>query len=236
MEGDAEFYAAISKSQGYYSKDKYEFKYLLNKMRDIKPDSVLEIGCGNGYFLEHLVDSFDVRATENNPEAIKELKKKGILLDDDNRKYDLICSFQVFEHIKKLGEYLEWVIGKLNSGGYLFFSVPNPDSTLFQETSQPIDCPPHHMVHIHKDTMYKFAEIFGLEVVDYFAEPLKNDLGMFCHILSQREKMFTTYDHGFWKGFIKKLNQSVKMALLPILMENTSFTGHTHGVLLKRNN
>lgn len=229
-EGDDDFYEAFSKFGGYYLKDKFEYKWLLQKIREIKPQSILEIGCGNGYFLDHLKDSFDVRATEHNPAAVRVLEEKGIQLDKDGNTYDLICSFQVMEHVKDLGDFLNWLMGKLNPGGYFFCAVPNPDSTFMQEVFQPIDMPPHHMNHFHKETLYKLGELFNMEIMDYFAEPLRVDSGL-LPVLKEREKI---YAHGMWGKVLNKLSRGIRMSLFPLLLETTPLTGHSHGILLRR--
>lgn len=231
-EGDEKFYEAFSKFDGYYQHDKYEYSYLLRKIREINPQSVLEIGCGNGYFLDHLKDCFDVRATEHNPAAIRALEAKGIQLDEENKKYDLVCSFQVMEHVKDLGQFMQWLMTKLNPNGYFFCAVPNPDSTYLQEVFQPIDMPPHHMSHIHKDTLYKMGELFDMEVIDYFAEPLRVSSGL-MPVLSEREKV---YAHGLWKSVLNKLARGIRMAIFPAFLETITLTGHSHGILLRRKN
>ncbi|MBE6105752.1 bifunctional 2-polyprenyl-6-hydroxyphenol methylase/3-demethylubiquinol 3-O-methyltransferase UbiG [Anaerovibrio lipolyticus] len=231
QEGDADFYEAFSRRDGYYVQDKYEYKWLLRKICEINPQSILEIGCGEGYFLDHLKDSFEVRATEHNPAAIEILKSKGIELDEDGKTYDLICSFQVMEHVKEIGDFLNWLMGKLNPQGYFFCAVPNPDSTLIQEVFQPIDMPPHHMNHIHKETLYKLSELFSMEVIDYFAEPLRTNSGL-QNVLKEREKV---YAHGLWRGMLNKFARGVRMALFPVLLETIPLTGHSHGILLRKN-
>lgn len=229
VEGESEFYEGMSRQPWYYMKDKFEYGYTLQKIVATKPDSILEIGCGKGYFLEHLQEGYKVCGTEHNEEAMAELQQKGIALDDDQTSYDFIAMFQVMEHVKDLRPFMEWVVGKLNPQGYLCIAVPNPDSAYLQEFAQITDLPPHHMNRISRDTFYAMAELLGLVVEDYFTEPIC-DIHL-QQLIAERQKLFRwTKD----AHLSEEIVQSVQTAILPLVRELLPFRGHTHGVLLKR--
>jgi SAM-dependent methyltransferase len=76
-------------------------------LRDIKPKSLLDVGCGTGsslnYFIENGVDAWGV---ENSDLAIKMSKNSNKITKHNlnkelnlNRKFDLVWCFEVIEHI-----------------------------------------------------------------------------------------------------------------------------------------
>ncbi len=229
IEGKSDFYESLSKVDWYYMKDKYEYEYAIKNIIAVKPNSILEIGCGKGYFLERVKDSFFVRATEQNLEAIEGLKAKGIILDDGSTKYDFIVSFQVLEHVKNIGDFLAWLKGKMNPGGHLFLTIPNPDSVYMKEFFQITDFPPHHINRIPKETLCAIGKLLNLQVVDYFEEPI-NDIHL-KQIIEERQKCFWNNDE---PDISKQLVRSFETAILPLIREVLPFRGHTHGILLKK--
>lgn len=228
-EGKSDFYEQMSKQDWYYMKDKFDYDYAIKKIIEIKPDSVLEIGCGKGYFLDKIKDGYFVRATEQNLQAVEVIKQKGIQLDDGETKYDFVVMFQVLEHVKQMKVFLEWVIGKIKDSGHLLIAVPNPDSAYMRDFSQITDLPPHHINRISKETLYYLQDLFQLKVVEYFQEPI-------CDI--HLRQMITERQKFFWHADQPDLNvqimQSVQAAVLPLIREKLPFAGHTHGVLLKK--
>lgn len=228
-EGKSYFYEQMSKISWYYMKEKFEYDYAIQKLIETKANSILEIGCGKGYFLEKIKDGYFVRATEQNLQAIEELKQKGIQLDDDKTQYDFVVMFQVLEHVKQTGDFLEWVLSKVRDQGYLLIAVPNPDSAYMREFPQITDLPPHHVNRIPKGTLHFLQELYGVQVVEYFTEPIC-DIHL-RQIIEERQKFFLQVDH---PEVDARLMQSVQAAILPLLRENLPFVGHTHGILLKK--
>jgi 2-polyprenyl-3-methyl-5-hydroxy-6-metoxy-1,4-benzoquinol methylase len=71
------------------------------------PLQILEIGFGNGKFLQYCLDcGWDISGTEINPLLIEIAKEKGFhtvlsgnLLELTDRQFDLVVAFDVLEHI-----------------------------------------------------------------------------------------------------------------------------------------
>ena len=241
IEGDGKFYENLSRFDWYYMEDKFEYRVALKKIRELKPKSILEIGSGQGFFLDHVRDCFQVHATEHNPDAIRVLKEKGIPLDEEGMKYDFIVTFQVLEHVKDLGNFVKWILSKIEKDGYLFIAVPNPESEYISEVPGILDIPPHHMNHIFEETLRKFADLFDMTVVDYFTEPMASV--HLSGLLNKRTKEI--YDSqgssNFIKRFVKKvvektIVQGAQAALVPVMYDMAKWKGHTHGILLQKNN
>ena len=106
--GKDAFYCQLAqKYSSYYSEDKWEFNAVLPYFK--KKSKVLEIGSGNGYFLDKLkkLQIKDITGLEISSDAAKTCQQKGhqvinspIEALDEKKTYDVICSFQIFEHLK----------------------------------------------------------------------------------------------------------------------------------------
>lgn len=96
---------------------------------------ILEIGSGNGYLVRHLLDQgYNIVGTELNETYIKhasnelgiELRQMaGDALDFPDDSFDIVLSFDVFEHIPETDKHLREVHRILSDGGYYLFGTPN---------------------------------------------------------------------------------------------------------------
>lgn len=108
---------------------------LINRvLADISPDTILELGCGQGAAGARLTDRARYVGVEPDPQscavAQRRLAGRGEVLAGDHTSvpagsvYDLVCAFEVLEHIehdeKVLAEWVELV----RPGGHLLLSVP----------------------------------------------------------------------------------------------------------------
>jgi SAM-dependent methyltransferase len=124
------FAEASAEENLYFSKLRKKFK-LSNDL------DVLEIGYGNGSFLDF---SRDVGWNVSGVEAIPELRNRAsqdnfeefASIDDVQKRYDLIVAFDVLEHIKpkELLFFLEKIKRCLNPNGAFIIRTPNGSSPL----------------------------------------------------------------------------------------------------------
>ena len=111
----------------------------------LKPSTALEIGCGQGAFGARLADEVTYLGVEPDASSFQVARGRieprgGTVLHGIHRvvpegtTYDLVCAFEVLEHIDDdLGALAEW--GSLvRPGGHLVVSVP-----AFQERFGPMD-------------------------------------------------------------------------------------------------
>lgn len=106
------------------------------------PQSILDIGCGNGGFLQQMLQrGYSVTGTELSPDSADRVDTElrphvyiGDLLNIDwqDRRYDAISLWHVFEHLSQPFRTLEKIYDLLKPGGYAFFSMPNHESTQAQ--------------------------------------------------------------------------------------------------------
>jgi SAM-dependent methyltransferase len=86
--------------------------------------------------------------------------------------YDLICSFQVVEHIAELKDFFADSIACLKPGGLYAISVPNNACYLFSnDPDHTLNLPPHHINLWEEQSLRNIAPMFGLSVLAVHKEP-----------------------------------------------------------------
>jgi 2-polyprenyl-3-methyl-5-hydroxy-6-metoxy-1,4-benzoquinol methylase len=111
-----------------------EFLEKVNMIK--KKDRVLEIGCGIGTVVYNLAQKgYDVLGTDISNESIDYGKKKypGVKLDVQaaeqlpycSGSFDVVLSFDLFEHIGQSDIHLDEVFRVLRPGGYYLFQTPH---------------------------------------------------------------------------------------------------------------
>jgi SAM-dependent methyltransferase len=98
--------------------------------RSQRCDALLEIGCGNGFFLEHALHRgwHEVRGVEPSADAVAKAPAavQGMIAQDVMRpglftheSFDAVCLFQVLDHISDPIELLEECLRVLRPGGFI---------------------------------------------------------------------------------------------------------------------
>ena len=112
----------------------------------LKPDDkILEIGCGIGSIVSELSkQGYDITGTDISREAIAYgLKKYGDIklqvqaaemLEFEDETFDIVLSFDLFEHIAQVDRHVSEVFRVLHAGGYYLFQTPNKYSNAIFET------------------------------------------------------------------------------------------------------
>ena len=108
-------------------------------------DKILEIGCGIGSVVFELSrQEYDVIGTDISGEAIAYgLKKYGDvklqvqpaeILQFGDETFDIVLSFDLFEHIAQIDRHVSEVFRVLRADGYYLFQTPNKYSNMIFET------------------------------------------------------------------------------------------------------
>ncbi|MGY0613167.1 class I SAM-dependent methyltransferase [Luteimonas sp. A501] len=179
LAGDEAFYKLLSEHwTNYYRTTRWEYSLARNFVS--KGASVLEVGCGRGYFLqsiEHRVDY--AKGLELNRDAIAN-KVTSVLVERMSlvevaeatpEFYDIVCAFQVLEHIANPAGFIEGALRCVRPGGLLIFSTPSHAYPAFEAQEDVFDLPPHHMGHFSEETYRRIASHYGLAVKAIKLEP-----------------------------------------------------------------
>jgi SAM-dependent methyltransferase len=185
--GDKRFYS-LAYSRSGYPRWKWEFQLtydlILNRCSgsDIK---LLEIGAGDGAFVKRIAGEIlpkeNILCTEFSEYGRHDIEKFGVkCLSDDVRnisspeykgRFDIVCMFQVLEHMDRLDilfRKLNWLIKK---GGSLFIAVPNPSRIEFNELNGALlDMPPNHIGRWNQKCFEAIGEQNGFRIEGYKVE------------------------------------------------------------------
>ena len=178
----------IKGSQGVWAND-YEYRkerfgrervgILSGVIGSLKGLSILDVGCGSGYFLEcaeeegaicsGLEISSDIREWTSQRLGIEIFDRSLEELESDTR-YDIITIFDLIEHVEKPVELLLNANRLLKKNGHIFIYTPNFDSfsiRVMRERSNLI-CPPSHVVLFDRMSMEYALDKAGFRPV-FFA-------------------------------------------------------------------
>lgn len=134
---------AAGKEQRGNLQTNLEFLTLTNLLK--QNDRILEIGCGIGSIVSELSrQGYDITGTDISGEAIAYgLKKYGDIklqvqpaedLQFEDQTFDVVLSFDLFEHIARIDRHISEVHRVLRKDGFYLFQTPNKYSNMIFET------------------------------------------------------------------------------------------------------
>ncbi|GAB4280922.1 MAG: hypothetical protein Kow0068_05310 [Marinilabiliales bacterium] len=179
--GNSSFYEELQQFEWYYHKEKWEFTEALKHI-NIK-DVILEIGGGNGYFLDKLnISTENKHVIEFNQKAIQVLSNKGYsvynetIIEHSKKRenyYDVIVLFQLLEHIYDVKSFLDAAISALKKNGKLIVAVPNCNAKMIRlDFNLSLNFPPHHIGHWNYKSLKNLEKHFNIKLESVFYEPL----------------------------------------------------------------
>ena len=169
--GSQEYYAALQKFPWYYLEDKPEYELAARWISS--RDRILEIGCGSGAFSRH-IDAAAYTGLEFSPEAIRSATQRGLevsnacieqFADGHEGQYDVVCAFQVLEHVLTPRDFIAASARCLKTGGLLILCVPSEDSFVSLLPNNPLNLPPHHITRWTDKALKNMARLFPLELI-----------------------------------------------------------------------
>jgi SAM-dependent methyltransferase len=160
----------LTKTYGYYLRKIEKYK--------IPKQHLLEIGCGNGFFLEEAISQGykEVTGIEPSKEAISrvapaiqlkvvcDMLRPGLL---PSNTFNVICMFQTFDHIAEPNMLLEECVKLLQPGGVILCLNHNVDavtSRILGERSPIVDI--EHTYLYSLETIKRLFEKQGLRVLE----------------------------------------------------------------------
>lgn len=174
--GDGLFYEQLQTQDWYYQDDKPEYAYAAKLVRE--GCSLLEVGCGKGAFRAWLPESVRYSGLEFNDEAVQKARAGGLDVRkqpveehaDEGRRYDVVCAFQVLEHVEHPRQFFHACVQALKPGGTLMIAVPAQDSFLAIAPNSPLNMPPHHVTRWTDRALTNLARSEGFSKTDIWHE------------------------------------------------------------------
>lgn len=201
--GSPKFYESLQiATDFYYKNNRYEFSYAKKQIK--VTDRVLEIGAGNASFAQ-MLNVKEYIGLEYNEKAIASAKRKGIKLINQSIQdfalekqnyFDVVCSFQVLEHVPDVFEFINAALKTIKKDGLLIFGIPSAESILTSNINHTLNLPPHHISRWYDKTLEKLPTIFNVDVIDINHEPLSGKFSKRYKINNLSEKIY--------KYFLKK--------------------------------
>lgn len=178
--GDGRLYSELERLPGYYMPRKWEHDVAMQRLR--RGERVLEIGCAEGSFVQRLRAELDCDAEgiELNESSAATARSNGIPVEiadvqrlavENPASYDVVCGFQVLEHVPDPLPFLRAAIALLRPGGRLLMCVPNHDSFLRHQWNL-LDMPPHHMTQWTARTFRSMQQCLAVQLTWTANEPL----------------------------------------------------------------
>ena len=180
--GSSRLYGELQKQKWYYLPRKWEHDAALQDMNGAR--NGLEIGCGFGAFVARTIEEKRIpfEGCEQNPSAVAVAHSNGLPVRIANLEdmvkvsaatYDVVCAFQVLEHVVEPGSFLRSATALLRPGGKLILGVPNANSAITRMLSI-FDAPPHHMSRWSEEVLTRLPKWFPLKIVRVAREPLQD--------------------------------------------------------------
>jgi SAM-dependent methyltransferase len=187
--GDEAFYERLQAHEWYYPTAKPEFVYAASRVP--VNARVLEVGCGSGAFTSFLRSNVRYRGLEFNDAAVAKARLLGLDVDKaslaehvrgNHEAYDVVCHFQVLEHVCDPKAFLWESAAALRPGGRLIVGVPSEDSFVGLAESCWLNMPPHHLTRWSDASLTNAVHRLNLKVEDIWHEPVSD----YCRDLHTR--------------------------------------------------
>jgi 2-polyprenyl-3-methyl-5-hydroxy-6-metoxy-1,4-benzoquinol methylase len=172
-----------------------------------KGNSILDIGCGTGEFLNFCkLKGFNAYGIELN-EKPRESAKKNFKLDirekitnflQDGLKVDCISLWHVLEHIHDLKITMDEIKTLLKPGGVLIVALPNCnswDALHYKQYWAAYDLP-RHLYHFNESSFTRFAAINNMKTVKILPQVLDS---FYISLLSEK---YLGKKNNLFKAFI----------------------------------
>lgn len=136
---------------------------------------MLDVGCGAGLFLERArMQGWEVHGTEFGARALAACRSRGIRIIEGPldpahyppASFDVLCSFEVMEHLTDPGAEMRRMKTLLRPGGALYITTPNYRSMgrLLAGSSWNVVNYPEHLNYFTPGTLTRLAERCGLHL------------------------------------------------------------------------
>ena len=149
--GGPEFYQYLAKTYPwYYTPETWDKHYARNLLRSAGVKRFLEVGCGEGCFLEMArqvgLSGLGVETNEQARDRVRERGLEAVLpaeLDAIDGDFDTLVMLQVLEHVPDPLGFVRYYVDRVRPAR-IVIAVPSHE-TLLSHVSDPLAWPPHHV-------------------------------------------------------------------------------------------
>ena len=188
-----------------------------------KKGSLLDFGCGTGWFLEEAKKHYDVMGVEYSDIIRDWLKEKFNISTskdgkDIKKKFDIITAFDVIEHVPNPLNFLKDLKKKLKKNGIIFIYTPNIDSLGFaylKEKNNLLN--PHHLCYFNNKSFEFMCAKANMKVIETQYKGL--DIGDIYGLMNRKKKFKTA-------NYLKK-----NFSYLQNFVDKVKFSNHIRFVI-----
>lgn len=236
--GSERFYEHMQQFDWYYLDDKQEYEYASNFIGE--SDSVLEVGCGKGAFSTKILTE-KYTGIEFSHKAAQIAKEQGVKVINESIQehvikhrgaYDVVCSFQVLEHVDNINSFIQSSLDCLKTDGLMILSVPSFDSFSKYLSNLSLDMPPHHVTRWTDKALTNITNYFDIELVEIIHEPLQM-IHRHMYIKSLLKKSFIATSKGKFKN-IDFSWQDLTISLISKILSQVFVHGLDEPIMLPR--
>jgi SAM-dependent methyltransferase len=113
------------------------YRFIINQLKKIHFNSLLDIGCGDGYLINLIKNNFpgkklygtdiSIKAIKLNSSRYKDIQFFPLDISskkiDENNKYDVVICSEVIEHLENWEQALKNLSNLINENGYLILTT-----------------------------------------------------------------------------------------------------------------
>ena len=190
LAGGGKFYEELM-AREYYVEQRPEFPFTLRLAREQGVRSVLDVGGGDGVFLDQArQQGLTTWGVELNEAAAERASAKGhrmirkpleqITPEEAGGGVDLLTLYQVVEHVPDPVGFVREAARLVRPGGLIVIAVPHEYRICGLIPLDPANWPPHHLSRWRKRDLRALVELLGLELVSLHGDRLHgSDLEQF---------------------------------------------------------
>lgn len=187
--GSAAFYSLAYAHQESYVDWKWDFEVSRHSIKTMVTDpqnaTLLEIGAGTGAFvgkIKEIIPPANILCTEYSDFGRRTINDMGITcvaagVDElsrhaGDRKFDLVCMFQVLEHMDKPDVVFEIIHRMTNPEAQVFITVPNDEHRAFYDSlGDYMDLPPTHISRWTYQSLERLVSRYGWTIAEHRRSP-----------------------------------------------------------------
>lgn len=157
----------------------FRWRWVLNRLRKFGGHgALLDVGAGNGLLVKIAKEEFGWRsrgielslAEVEFAKAVLDVEIERLMLSDIPEKFDAVTSFNVLEHVIDPQGFLREISERVESGGLLVLSTPNPASIKARVKGLRkwgMISPPHHINIFTRKSLELAVDKAGFDVISY---------------------------------------------------------------------